>query len=236
MHQPRSTGSILKLGLYACMLNDGKLLPTILINYIPSNYGGYTPQNFNRTYYGLVPANIALIKTHNIAAVNLLYAFVVNKFYHKLQNPGISSLVQPPKHCGLTLILGGTEASLWEISNIYASMVRAYNLFLHNGVYYNNTFNTNTFTNEWEKPAELTEYPVALSAGSIYLMLQAMQAVKRPASESAWEYIRPHRKIPWETGTSFGYKDAWAIVTDGFKLVEVWCGNADGEGRPGLTG
>ena len=76
----------------------------------------------------------------------------------------------------------------------------------------------------------------ALNAASVYFTLKALQQVKRPESEGDWMRFAGAKPIAWKTGTSYGHRDAWAVgVTDRF-AVGVWTGNADGEGRPGLTG
>jgi penicillin-binding protein 1C len=64
----------------------------------------------------------------------------------------------------------------------------------------------------------------------------AMQEVNRPEEETGWKQFSSSRKVAWKTGTSFGYRDGWAIGTSTEYVVGVWVGNADGEGRPGLTG
>ena len=82
---PRSTGSILKPFLYASMLDDGEILPNTLIPDIPTQISGYSPQNYNLTYDGAVPASKALSRSLNIPAVLMLQDYSVNKFYEQLQ-------------------------------------------------------------------------------------------------------------------------------------------------------
>ncbi len=75
-----------------------------------------------------------------------------------------------------------------------------------------------------------------MRAASIYLTLQALLKVKRPNSEAGWQEFASARNIAWKTGTSFGFRDAWAVGMTRDYVVAVWAGNADGEGRPGLIG
>jgi len=75
-----------------------------------------------------------------------------------------------------------------------------------------------------------------LSAGAIWLTYKALREVNRPDSESGWQFIGSSPDVAWKTGTSFGFRDAWAVATTPEYVIGVWAGNADGEGRPGLTG
>jgi penicillin-binding protein 1C len=75
-----------------------------------------------------------------------------------------------------------------------------------------------------------------LSAASIYATFDALKEVYRPGEESGWRHFTSSKKIAWKTGTSFGYRDGWAVGSTPRYTVGVWVGNADGEGRSGLTG
>ena len=121
---PRSTGSVLKPFLYAAMLHDGLLLPNTLVPDIPMQIGGFIPENYNLTYDGAVPAKMALARSLNIPAVKMLQAYGYDQFYSLLRKLGMTTLTKPADHYGLALILGGAEASLWDLAGIYASMAR----------------------------------------------------------------------------------------------------------------
>ena len=71
---------------------------------------------------------------------------------------------------------------------------------------------------------------------SIWQCFETLTELERPNQEGSWEQFSSSKTIAWKTGTSFGYRDAWAIGLNPDYLVGVWVGNADGEGRPGLTG
>ncbi|NLA49127.1 MAG: penicillin-binding protein 1C [Bacteroidales bacterium] len=75
-----------------------------------------------------------------------------------------------------------------------------------------------------------------LSASSIWLTYEALRKVNRPEGESGWQFFSSSGTLAWKTGTSFGFRDAWALGTTPGYVIAVWAGNADGEGRPGLTG
>lgn len=235
---PRSTGSILKPFLYAAMLDDGELLPNTLVADIPTQISGYTPQNFNLTFDGAVPAHRALSRSLNIPSVLMLQNFGVNKFYEQLQKFKLSDISKPPDHYGLSLILGGAESNLWDLCRTYAGLSSTIDFFAKNqGQYrtkefaelnYQNDFKTDFGTESFDK--------TILGAGSIWLTYNAMEEVNRPEGDEAWKFYDSSQKIAWKTGTSFGNRDAWAIGTNSRYVVGVWVGNASGEGRPSLTG
>ncbi|MBA4318340.1 MAG: penicillin-binding protein 1C [Flavobacterium sp.] len=235
---PRSTGSILKPFLYAAMLDEGELLPNTLVADIPTQISGYTPQNFNLTFDGAVPAHRALSRSLNIPAVLMLQDFGVHKFYEELQKFKLSDISKQPDHYGLSLILGGAESNLWDLCRTYAGLSSTIDFFTKNqGRYrtkefaelnYQNDFNTDFGTESYDK--------TILGAGSIWLTYNAMEEVNRPEGDEAWKFYDSSLKIAWKTGTSFGNRDAWAIGTNSRYVVGVWVGNASGEGRPSLTG
>jgi penicillin-binding protein 1C len=235
---PRSTGSILKPFLYAAMLDEGELLPNTLVADIPTQISGYTPQNFNLTFDGAVPAHRALSRSLNIPAVLMLQDFGVNKFYEELQKFKLSDISKPPDHYGLSLILGGAESNLWDLCRTYANLSSTIDFFTKNqGRYrtkefaelnYQNNFKTDFGKESFDK--------TILGAGSIWLTYNAMEEVNRPEGDEAWKFYDSSLKIAWKTGTSFGNRDAWAIGTNSHYVVGVWVGNASGEGRPSLTG
>ncbi|KFF18432.1 penicillin-binding protein 1C [Flavobacterium hydatis] len=235
---PRSTGSILKPLLYAAMLDDGELLPNTLVADVPTQIAGYTPQNFNLTFDGAVPAHRALSRSLNIPSVLMLQDFGVNKFYEELQKFKLRNITKSPDHYGLSLILGGAESNLWDLCRSYASMSSTINYFnKSNGKYRTNEFTELNYENDFEPDFgdESTQKNI-LGAGSIWLTYNAMEEVNRPEGDEAWKFYDSSLKIAWKTGTSFGNRDAWAIGTNSRYVVGVWVGNATGEGRPTLTG
>ena len=233
----RSTGSLLKPYLYGFMLNDGQLLPNMLVPDIPTQIAGYVPQNFDFTYDGAVPAKQALSRSLNIPAVKMLQQYTIDKFLDRLRQIGLSSMNRSADNYGLSLILGGGEAKLWDMCSAYASMARVLNNFNHSHKYN---------SEDWKKPSYLQDVALEksnnqnpstlISAASIWLTFEAMAEVGRPDIDASWKRLGSAQKIAWKTGTSFGFRDGWAIGVSGNYVVGVWVGNADGEGRPGLTG
>ncbi|RZJ99727.1 MAG: penicillin-binding protein 1C, partial [Flavobacterium sp.] len=235
---PRSTGSILKPLLYASMLDEGALLPNTLIADVPTQISGYTPENFNLTFDGAVPAHRALSRSLNIPAVLMLQDFGVNKFYEELQKFKLKDISQPPNHYGLSLILGGAESNLWDLCRTYAGMSSTIDYFNKNqGKYRKNEFAELNYQSGFEPDFGKESYQKTIvGAGAIWLTYNAMEEVNRPEGDEAWKFYDSSQKIAWKTGTSFGNRDAWAIGTNSRYVVGVWVGNASGEGRPTLTG
>jgi len=237
---PRSTGSILKPVLYCLMLEEGEILPGTLVPDIPTHYTGYSPKNFTLTYDGAVPARRALARSLNIPAVRMLQTHGFERFYYQLKELGIHSLRFPASHYGLSLILGGAEGSLWEITGIYASMGRVLNRYNNSGQYFTDDIHppVYAFHDNQIKQAdeETTDNIHPFSAASVWLTFQSLIDVNRPYTEAGWKSFSSSSKIAWKTGTSFGFRDGWAIGTSPDFTIGVWVGNADGEGRPGLTG
>jgi penicillin-binding protein 1C len=231
----RSSGSILKPFLFAAMQDDGMILPNTLVPDIPTQIGGFSPQNFNLQFEGAVPASMALSKSLNIPAVRMLRDFGVDRFYSLLNKLHFSTLNKPADHYGLSLILGGAEVNLWDLAGAYASLGR---LLIHyeqeDGSAFIDDFRNPVYRDSHFSKEEAKGTPV--SAGAAWLTLEALLKVNRPDEESGWESFSSSRRVAWKTGTSFGFRDGWAVGMDRNFLVAVWCGNCDGEGRPGLTG
>lgn len=236
---PRSTGSILKPFLFARAVQEGEIFPQSLLRDVPTQLGGYRPENFNEDYDGLVSAERALIRSLNVPMIQLLSDYGLEKFHHHLKDIGLSTIHQPATHYGLPLVLGGAEGSLWELTNAYACMARMLrHHYDYDGLYNPQDFREAVYTElpTDEMQPSLQKQPEAFSAGAVWQTFQAMQQVERPNTEGEWQHFDSSRRIAWKTGTSFGFRDAWAIGLNPRYAVGVWAGNADGEGRPGLIG
>jgi penicillin-binding protein 1C len=222
---PRSTGSVLKPLLYGLMLDDGLLLPDTLVPDLPTNYGGFSPENFDHAYRGAVPAHQALSQSLNIPAVRMLREYGLGRFHSQLQRMGMGTLFRSAEDYGLTLVLGGAEGTLNELTGIYARL----------------------FASAMQAPP----YPVAmlqsamadrqpgvpvLSPGAAWLTLDALRDVARPGTARQWRLFSSSQPIAWKTGTSYGLRDAWAIGSNGRYTVGVWAGNGNGEPAPTLGG
>jgi len=236
---PRSPGSTLKPILYASMLNDGLLLPKTLIADVPTQIGNYSPQNYDLGYDGAIAADRALSRSLNIPAVKLLQSYKYPRFYDQLKKLGFTTLNQPADHYGLSLILGGSEVTLWDLAKTYMGMARTLNhANEYRGLYNPHDYDQPVYVEK--TAAKLTEEELEkntlLDNGSIWNTFNAMEELMRPGEEGLWEQFNSAQRVAWKTGTSFGFRDAWAVGLTPDFVICVWVGNADGEGRPGLTG
>lgn len=206
----RSSGSILKPFLYAAALEEGLIQPNSILPDIPSWVGGYSPKNFNEKYSGAVTAGEALRQSLNVPFVLLLKNFGIEKFHRLLKDLHLSTMNKPSSHYGLSIILGGGEINLWELTEAYRKMA----FYL--------------------KSDEESDFP--LDKASIYLTSNVLKTLNRPQTETGWNYLNSEMQMAWKTGTSYGFRDAWAVGYTPDYVIGVWVGNADGSGRPGLTG
>ncbi|MFC1566789.1 penicillin-binding protein 1C [bacterium] len=230
IHRPRSTGSILKPLLYSAMLQYGDILPTTLVPDIPTQYGNFKPQNYDQKYRGAVPAKTALARSLNVPAVRMLKRYGVGRFYDFLRNIGVSTLHRKPDEYGLTLILGGAEATLWDLAGIYANLAH---MAKGNGNIKGSILKSLKLLEDEVQDEKTT---TDIGPASAWLTIKALVDVTRPEQDSYWENFHSSQKIAWKTGTSYGHRDAWAIGSDAHYTVAVWAGNANSEQRPEIVG
>lgn len=227
----RSTGSILKPFLYCAMLQEGSLLPPMLLPDIPVNINGFTPQNFNLQFEGAVPASEALARSLNIPAVTMLQKYGVPKFHNFLRQTGLKTLTKSASHYGLSLILGGAEATLWDITSAYANMGRSLLKLPQMSCTWMLPPTTIAVKESSKKASNLNTF----QPGAVWQTFDALIEVNRP-EEIDWKSISSMHPVAWKTGTSYGFRDAWAVGITPRYAVGVWAGNATGEGKPGLVG
>jgi penicillin-binding protein 1C len=167
----------------------------------------------------------------------MLQKYNPEKFLDLLHKTGFTSFSKPADYYGLTLILGGGETSLWDLTGVYASLSRVLNRNLRGEKYSKEDYHSPVLKASQMPDSIRTPDPdPPLSASSIWLTYEALQKVNRPETESGWQYFSSSPNLAWKTGTSFGFRDGWAVGTTPLYVVGVWTGNATGEGRPGLTG
>lgn len=215
----RSTGSILKPFLFAAMLDEGTLLPEMVLPDVPIHLSGYTPKNYSGQYQGAVTANMALTASLNTPFVYLLRRYGSQRFCHLLRSMGFSTIDKPAEHYGLSIILGGGEVTLYDLVQAYGAMGRELAVAVRE---------------DYHGIPSAIKSP--FSADAIANTFHIMVNLTRPVSYSGWKNFNSSKRVAWKTGTSFGFRDAWAVgLTDRY-VVGVWTGNSSGEGRPGLTG
>ena len=204
------------------MLHEGGLTPRTLVADTPIHFSGYIPENFDRRFRGAVPAREALAWSLNIPAIRMLRQYGIPRFYNLLKKWGMTTLTRPPGGYGLTLILGGAEGTLFQVTRMYAGLRqsgpgdagrRSEVRLLPDG-------ESRPLPHEGPGPA------------AAFLTLEALTEVNRPDQEGFWKQFNSSKWVAWKTGTSFGLRDAWSVGMTPAYTVGVWAGNADGEGNP----
>lgn len=228
---PRSSGSILKPFLYTAMIDEGDILPGTLVADVPFYYRSFSPKNFNRTFDGAVPAHRVLERSLNVPTVRMLQEYGIEKFHSQLKRLGFTTITRTPDNYGLTLILGGAECKLWDAVEVYAKLAGKMNMVAD----HTSQINRLRFYEDSQLPSVAPE-DIPYGHAALWLTMQSLSDVNRPEEESEWRSFASSRRVAWKTGTSYGNRDAWSIGLTPDHVVGVWVGNANGEGRPNLTG
>ncbi len=223
----RSSGSTLKPLLYASMLQEGSLLPTMLVKDTPYNYNNFSPHNYGRTFDGAVPAHEVIERSLNVPSVRMLEEFGTDRFLEVLRNMGFTTIDKDADHYGLSLILGGAEITLETLARAYYYLAAE---LAGDTVYEELCYLAD------EKRDRLPARRIPISRAAAWLTFDALSNANRPEEEASWMDFATARKIAWKTGTSWGNRDAWSVGVTRDWVVAVWVGNSDGEGRSGVTG
>ncbi|TGE25734.1 penicillin-binding protein 1C [Hymenobacter aquaticus] len=236
----RSPGSTLKPFLYALALDQGLVTPKLLLPDVPTNFGGYQPENFDKRCNGEVPLDRALAYSLNIPAVRVLSELGVPTFTTQLRAAGFRTVAKRAPHLGLSTILGGCGATLEELTNLYVTLAAG-------GQYGPLRFASNSeerrSRNEPAAPgrkqqqsAKPTQHSTLFSEASAFLITDILAQLTRPDLPVGYETSLRLPKIAWKTGTSYGRRDAWSIGYNREYTIGVWVGNFSGQGSPALTG
>lgn len=217
---PRSPGSALKPFIYASAIDRGLVLPDHLVEDVPVRYGGYAPDNFDGRFEGVVRAEDALSRSLNIPFVQLLQQVGVERFLGDLRTLGATHLRGEPGWYGLSVAAGGIELTPLEMAGLFAALAqdgRARTLVFAPG-------------------ADGEPGPAVISPGAAWLTRRALALKDRPDFPTRRQLTRLPARIHWKTGTSFGYRDAWAVGSGPTHTVAVWLGNFDQSGTVHLVG
>ncbi|MGI8527572.1 MAG: penicillin-binding protein 1C [Pseudolabrys sp.] len=208
----RSPGSTLKPFIYGLAFEDGFLHPETLIDDKPARYGNYAPENFDLTFQGTVTIRRALQLSLNVPAIAVLDKVGTDRLAARLRSAGVNLVLPKGEAPGLAMGLGGVGVSLNDLTMLYAGLARmgaAQPLIERAG--------------ESGDARRLIDPVAAWYVGNVLIGV--------PPPNNA-----PHGRIAFKTGTSYGYRDAWAIGFDGRMTIGVWVGRADGAPVPGLVG
>ncbi|AZE98107.1 Penicillin-insensitive transglycosylase & transpeptidase PBP-1C [Pseudomonas orientalis] len=214
----RSPGSTLKPFLYGMALDDGLIHSESLLQDVPRRYGDYRPGNFSMGFTGAVPASTALSSSLNLPAVQLLEAYGPKRFAAQMRIGGMPLALPALAEPNLALILGGAGSRLEEL-------VSGYSAFARDG---------KSATLRLQPDDALRERPL-LSPGAAWIVRRILSGQARPDRDPRAELVqRP--TLAWKTGTSYGFRDAWAIGVGPRYLIGVWIGRPDGTPVPGQFG
>lgn len=216
----RSPGSTLKPLVYALAMDLGKLTPKTTILDIPTDWGGYAPDNFDNKFRGKISVETALSLSLNIPAVATLQEISVEYFVKKLKQAGFKTLGKQEKKVGLSMILGGFGTNLEELTSLYVA-------FANNGQYAPLNFLAIDSTQRSD---------TIISAISAYSFTQVLTLAQRPDLPKSYLNAKNKPLIAWKTGTSYGKRDAWSIGYNQKYTIGVWIGNFSGRGVPELSG
>ncbi|EOG8151391.1 peptidoglycan glycosyltransferase PbpC [Citrobacter werkmanii] len=204
----RSPGSVLKPFIYGLALDDGLIHPASLLQDVPRRTGDYRPGNFDSGFHGPVSMSEALVRSLNLPAVQVLEAYGPKRFAASLRNVGLPLYLPAGAVPNLSLILGGAGARLDDMAAAYSAFARhgkAGKLRL--------------------QPADpLLERPL-MSAGAAWIIRRIMADEAQPLPDNALSRVVP---LAWKTGTSYGYRDAWAIGINARYVIGIWTGRPDG--------
>ena len=214
----RSPGSTLKPLIYGLAFEEGIAHPDSLIEDRPTTLSGYSPTNFDLAFQGTVRVRQALTASLNVPAVALLDAVGVSRFVARLRRAGTDPRFPEGEAPGLAAALGGFGLSLHDLVQLYAGLARG-----GRPVELRETFKADAGN------APRPDTGAILSSGAAWRIGEILSEVPPPDTANG-------EGIAYKTGTSYGYRDAWAIGYDGSHVVGVWVGRADGTPVPGITG
>lgn len=204
----RSPGSLLKPFIYGLAMDDGLIHPASLLQDVPRHFSDYRPGNFDSGFHGPVSMSDALQRSLNLPAVQVLEAYGPKQFAARLRNAGLPLSLPAGAEPNLSLSLGGAGARLSDIVAAYSALARhgrAGQLRLLPG-------------------EPLVERPL-LSPGAAWIIRRILAGEDQPLPDSALPQVVP---LATKTGTSYGYRDAWAIGVNARYVIGIWTGRPDG--------
>lgn len=214
----RSPGSTLKPFVYALALQEGLIHPGSLLKDLPVQYAIYEPENFDEQYLGPLFATEALNLSRNVPAVFLSSRLKETTLYDFLRSAEIF-YPRDSEYYGLSMVLGGTEVTVWELSQLYSALARY-------GLWKRNT---------WEFHQKSKEHRI-LSEESSFMALDMLKEARRPHETFQRSWTAQSTPIAWKTGTSHGFRDAWTAGVIGSYTLVVWFGNFDNTANHAFIG
>jgi len=211
----RSPGSALKPFIYAFAFEAGLAHPETILEDRPSRHAGYAPENFDLTYQGSVSARLALQNSLNVPAVDLLNDVGPYRFIGRLRAAGAEIVLPREGQPGLAAALGGLGIRLTDLARLYGGLTRG----------------GGTLPLAF-RPVERVERGEELrltTPVAAWYVADILRGTPPPTNAAGG-------RIAFKTGTSYGYRDAWAVGFDRATTIAVWVGRPDGVPVPGQTG
>lgn len=237
----RSPGSTLKPFVYALALDAGLIHPMTMLKDLPTRFAAFSPENYGRGFLGPVSATDALVKSRNVPAVALQSALIKRSqeqsddlsLYQFMQKANVQNL-KPEEHYGLALSLGGAELTMLELVQMYATLANG-------GKYRRATSILNSVLNENQTLREEASFNAShseelLSPEASFLVLNMLSQNPPPAEYSVHTRQLDKESVAWKTGTSWAFRDAWAVAVSGKYVLAVWIGNFEGQGNNTFVG
>jgi penicillin-binding protein 1C len=213
----RSPGSTLKPLIYGLAFEAGLAHPETLIEDQPARFGLYVPKNFDQSWHGTITIRTALAQSLNIPAVKVLEALGPAKLHGRLQQVGITPVLPKGTEPSLAIALGGLGLKLSDLAALYAGLARG----------------GEPIALSCRRGAPEAKAPVGgtrlLSPVAAWYVTDILRHAPAPANAKPGQ-------IAYKTGTSYGFRDAWAVGYDGRHTIAVWVGRPDGAATPGLAG
>lgn len=236
----RSPGSTLKPFVYALAIDAGLIHPMSMLKDLPKKYGGFAPENFGKGFVGPISAQDALIKSRNVPAVELQSQLLalqaeqmqtssdarLKTFYEFLKHAGVSNL-KSPQHYGLALALGGGELSMLELVELYSLMP---NLGVHKSAVSAYWVSAN------KAPERTPNMLLSPEAAALTFAMLSHNPKPNQLNYGSLNLAQPDQVLAWKTGTSWAFRDAWAIGISGDYVLATWVGNFNGEGNNAFIG
>ncbi len=223
----RSPGSTLKPFVYGLAMDEGLIHPMTLMKDSPKRFGGFSPENYDKQFLGPISARDALIQSRNVPAVDLQSQLTHQSFYDFLMDAGITGL-KNEAYYGLALALGGGEVSMLELSSLYAMLA-------NKGVLKQIRSLKTSQENTLKKTPKKAQKQL-LSAEASFLILDILKDNPAPDALNVDQGSLQKNQVAWKTGTSWAFRDAWAVGVSGPYILVVWVGNFDGRGNNAFVG
>lgn len=215
----RSPGSTLKPLIYGLSFDKGWVTPKRILLDVPMQIASYAPQNYDEQFRGKVTTEFALANSLNIPAVWLMKAYGQKSLIDLLVRLRFHSIERQREELGLSLILGGCGVRLYELVQLYGA-------FANRGIWHS----LKALQGEPQDSFQL------ISAEAAYFLYSVLTQLNRPDFPRGYEQTAHLAEVAWKTGTSFGWRDGWAIGFSANYTIGVWTGNHDGTGSPFLSG